>query len=50
MQEKYETFLKKYNEGVQKYVPVYKVRRSKHIWYNVRCTEAKKRKDIAWKN
>ncbi len=48
VQENYETFLK-YNEDVQKYVPVYKVRRSKHIWHNTRCAEAKKRKDIAWK-
>ena len=49
VQEKYETFLSKYNEGVQKYVPVYRIKKSKHSWYNARCTEAKKRKDKAWK-
>ena len=49
VQEKYEIFLMKYNEGVQKYVPVYKARKSKYCWYNARCTEAKKRKDRAWK-
>ena len=49
VQEKYEAFLNKYNEGVKKYVPIYKVRKSKHNWYNARCAEAKKRKDKAWK-
>ena len=32
VQEKYETFLDKYNGGVQKYVLVYRVRKSKHNW------------------
>ena len=49
VQEKYETFLNKYKEGVQKYVPVYKVKKGKHCWYNARCTEAKRKKDSAWK-
>ena len=49
VQEKYELFLEKYNEGVQKYVPVYRVRESKYSWFNGRCVEAKKRKDKAWK-
>ena len=49
VQEKYETFLNKYNKGVQKYVPVYRVRKSKHSWYNARCAGAKKIRDAAWK-
>ena len=42
-------FSLKYNEGVQKYVPLYKVKKSKHSWYNARCQEAKREKDRAWK-
>ena len=50
VQEKYEAFLIKYNEGIQKYVPLYKVRKSKQVWYDARCAEAKKiRRDKAWK-
>ena len=30
-------------------MPEYKVRKSKHAWYNRRCTEAKKAKDRALK-
>ena len=39
-QEKYEIFLKRYREGVERYVPKYKIRDSKYTWYNTRCTEA----------
>ena len=49
VQEKYEAFLIKYNEGIQRYVPLYKVRKSKQVWYNTRCAEAKKIRDKAWK-
>ncbi len=49
VQEKYEKFLEKYKEGVNKYVPVQKIRESKHSWYNARCERAKKIKDAAWK-
>ena len=49
VQEKYETFLDKYNGGVQKYVLVYRVRKSKHSWYNARCAGVKKIRDAAWK-
>ena len=49
VQEKYETFMVKYNEGIQKYVPIYKVKKSKQDWYNARCAQAKKIKDKAWK-
>ena len=48
-QEKYEFFLEKYNEGVQKYVPIYKIRKGKHAWYNARCAAAKKDKNVAWR-
>ena len=48
-QEKYEIFLKKHNEGVERYVPKYKVRSSKHTWYNDRCAEAMRAKDRAWR-
>ena len=47
MQEKYETILEKYKEGVQKYVAVYSVRESIYSLYNARCVKAKKIKDAA---
>ena len=49
VQEKYDIFLEKYNEGVQKYVPLFNVKRRKYSWYNARCQEAKRAKDRAWK-
>ena len=48
-QEKYDFFLEKYHEGVNKYVPLYKVRESKHAWYNARCVAAKKKRNAAWR-
>ena len=48
-QEKYETFQRKSNEGVERYFPNYKVRSSKHTWYNARCAEARRAKDRAWR-
>ena len=47
--EKYKIFLRKYHEGVERYVPKYKIRNSKHTWYSVRCAEAKQAKDRTWK-
>ena len=47
VQEKNETFFNKYNEGVQKYVSVYRMKKSKHSWYNARCVGAKKIRDAA---
>ena len=44
-QEKYEIFLRKHNETVERYVPKYKIRSSKHSWNNARCAEAKRAKD-----
>ena len=38
-QEKYEIFLRKHNEGVETYVPKFRVRSSKHKWYTTRCAE-----------
>ena len=49
VQDKYEKFLEKYKKGVQKYMPVYKVKESKYSWYNARCARAKKIKDVAWR-
>ena len=49
VQEKYEIFLDKYEEGVKRFVPNQKVKRGKHEWYNKKCTEAKKKKDRAGK-
>ncbi len=49
VQEKYEIFLGKYREGVQQFVPSYKVKIGKHEWYNARCVETKKKKDRGWK-
>ena len=49
VQEKYDFFLEKYHEGIHKYVPLYKVRESKHAWYNARCATAKKEKNAAWR-
>ena len=48
-QEKYEIFLKRYREGVERYVPKYKLRDSKHTWYNARCAKAKQAKDRTWR-
>ena len=48
-QEKYEIFLKRYREGVEKYVPKYKPRDSKYTWYNDRCAEVKRAKDRTWR-
>ena len=48
-QEKYEIFLMKHNEGVERCVPKYKVRSHKHKWYNARCAEAKRAQDRAWR-
>lgn len=28
---------------------MYRVKKSKHTWYNTMCIKAKKRKDAAWK-
>ena len=44
VQEKYELFLQKYNEGVKRFVPTYRVRKRTQTWYNGRCIEAKKKK------
>ncbi len=49
VETKYETLLDKYNEGVFKFVPKYKVKMSRHSWYNARCAKAKKDKDKSWK-
>ena len=48
-QEKYEIFLRKHKEGVERYGPKNNVWSSKHTWYNVRCAEAKRVKDRAWR-
>ena len=48
-QEKYEIFLMKYREGVERYVLKYKIRNSKHMWCNARCADAKRVKDRAWR-
>ena len=48
-QEKYEIFLRKHYEGVERYVPKYKIRSSKHTWYNARCAEAKRTRDRTWR-
>ena len=48
-QEKYEIFLKRYREGVERYVPKYKIRDSKYTWYNARCAEVKRAKDRTWR-
>ena len=48
-QEKYKIFLWKHNEGVERYVPKYKLKKSKHTWYNARCPEAKRVKARTWR-
>ena len=49
VQDKYEVFLNKYKEGVQKYVPRYKAKKGSQNWYNAKCVKAKKDKDAAWR-
>ena len=49
LQGKYEICLRKYNEGVKNDVPLYRVKKKIHAWYNARCIKAKKEKDKAWK-
>ena len=41
-QEKYEIFLRKHNEGVERDVPKFRVRSSKHTWYNATMLDAQK--------
>ena len=49
VQKKYDVFLSKYREGVERYVPKYKVKENKKVWFNAKCAEAKKKKERAWK-
>ncbi len=49
VQKKYEVFLSKFREGVERYVPRYKVKENKKVWFNEKCAEAKKKKERAWK-
>ena len=57
VQEKYETFLENHNEGVRRYVPLYKVKKKiKQIWYNTILSwyntmyaEAMKKNYAAWR-
>ena len=49
VQEKYEVFLNKYKEGIERYVPKYKVKKNKNAWYNAKCAEARKKKEKAWR-
>lgn len=41
-------FLRKYREGVERFVPRYKIKKNKMEWYNARCAEAKK-KEKTWR-
>ena len=34
---------------MERYVPEYKIRDSKHTWYNARCAEAKQAKGRTWR-
>ena len=49
VQEKYESFLHMYNEGVKRFVPTYRIRKRIQTWYNSKCIEARKKKDRTWK-
>ena len=49
VQEKYQVFLSKYKEGIEKYVPKYKIKKNKRAWFNAKCVEAKKKKEKAWR-
>ena len=49
-QLKYEKFMKMYNDGVEKFVPRYGIKKTgKNQWFNRDCEEAKKNKKKAWK-
>ncbi|MPC60147.1 hypothetical protein E2C01_054185 [Portunus trituberculatus] len=48
IQGKYEVFLQKYNKEEKKYIPICRVKKSTHDWYNARCIEAKREKNKAW--
>ena len=50
VQQKYDFFLRKYEEGIIKYVPEYKVKeKGKKDWFNKRCATAKAKRDKAFK-
>ena len=50
VQEKYDLFLMKYEQGVKEYVLFYKVKeKGKKEWFNGKCERAKKRRDEAWR-
>jgi len=49
VQEKYNRFLDIYKEGVEKFVPVFRVREKRiKAWFNDRCEKAKRERDKAW--
>ena len=51
IQEKYNIFLQIYNEAVMRYVPLYEIKeKGKQEWFNLRCLEAKKKKERSWRN
>ena len=35
-------FLSKYKEGIERYVPKYKMKKNKNTWYSTKCAEARK--------
>ena len=50
VEEKWNLFLGIYNEGVVKYVPTVKESyKGKNDWFNMRCRDARKRKEEAWR-
>ncbi|MPC92521.1 hypothetical protein E2C01_087614 [Portunus trituberculatus] len=44
IQGKYEIFLQKYNKGVNKYISIYRVKKSIHALYSARCIKLKMQK------
>ena len=50
IQQKYDFFLEKYEQGITRFVPTYKVKaKRKEDWFNMICERAKLRRDKAWK-
>ena len=49
VQQKYDFFLDKYEQGIMRYVPTYKVKTKRRSdWFNMTCERAKQRRDKAW--
>ncbi len=51
IQEKYDTFMKIYDEGIEMNVPFCTVKpKRNNTWFNWKCEAAKRNRNKAWRN